>query len=435
MLVLAAVLAKLPPLARLPLGGYAATLALVIAACFLAPGLVSMGCRRLAGLFGVESLLAGRSLGGALRRSSILVATLATAVAMMTSVGIMVGSFRETMLTWLDRQIRADFYLRPAGSAAVDRHPTIAEEVARKIENLAGVEAVDRFRAYSIRYNGLPATLAAGDVKAQMRYGRTSLLAGDMREAIRSLTAGEGVIVSEPFSEKHGLRVNDRVRLPLGEAMVDLRVAGIFLDYSSENGYIILDRNAMRRYLPDDEPSNLAVYLEAGADRAAVQAKIEAAYAPRRIAIFENRSLRQEAIRIFDQTFAVTYALEAIAIFVAVVGVAGAMLALIIDRRREIGLLRFLGADKGQVRRIVLFEAGFIGLFSQVLGIAVGMLMSLVLIFVINKQSFGWTIQFDPPVLALLSAFGFVFVATVLAGLYPARMATSLNPIEVMHEE
>ena len=111
------------------------------------------------------------------------------------------------------------------------------------------------------------------------------------------------------------------------------------------------------------------------------------------------------------------------------------MLALIIDRRREIGLLRFLGAAASQIRGIILFEAAFIGLFSQILGVISGGLVSLVLIFVINKQSFGWTIEFHTPVLALLSALAFVFIATVIAGLYPARIATRLNPIEVMHEE
>lgn len=433
--ILSAILSQLPPIARLPLAGYTAALFLVASASLLAPLLVSKGAGLLSNFFGVQSLLAGRSLVGALRRSSVLVATLATAVAMMTSVGIMVGSFRETMLTWLDRQIRADFYLRPAGDAAIDRHPTISEEVARRIEAIPGVAAVDRFRAYAIRYNGLPATLGSGDTRAQLRYGRTYLYQGNITDAAQALVKGEGVLISEPFSEKHKLKVNDRITLPLRDKRIDFRVAGIFLDYSSENGIVILDRNALLKYLPDDEPTNLAVYLSPNADRAAIKPQIEAAYAPRRIVVFENSSLRREAIRIFDQTFAVTYALEAVAIFVAVVGVAGAMLALIMDRRREIALLRFLGAAASQVRGIVLFEAGFIGLFSQILGLLCGGLMSLILIFVINKQSFGWTIQFHLPVAALLSALAFVFMATVLAGLYPARVATSLNPIEVLHEE
>jgi len=428
-------LCQLPPIAGKPFGGYLATLALIAAASLSAPSLIQFGATHIASYGGVQSLLAGRSLAGALRRSSVLVAALATAIAMMTSVGIMVGSFRETMLTWIDSQIRADFYLRPAGQAAMDRHPTISEDVAKRIEALPGVLAVDRFRAYSIRYNGLPVTLAAGDAQAQMRYGRTSLKAGNQQDALDGMLKGDAAIVSEPFAEKHHVKVGDKLAIPLGTQKPTFRVAGIFLDYSSENGYIVLDRSIVKKYLPDDEPSNLAVYINDTIDRQLLRKQIEQTYAPRRIVVFENRALRNEAVRIFDQTFAVTYALEAVAIFVAVMGVAGAMLALIIDRRREIGLLRFLGASASQIRGIILFEAAFIGLFSQILGVISGSLLSLVLIFVINKQSFGWTIEFHTPVLALLSALTFVFIATVIAGLYPARIATRLNPIEVMHEE
>ena len=435
LLGIAVALCQLPPIFNKPFGGYLATLALVAAGSLSAPSLIQFGGRSIAGIGGVQSLLAGRSLAGALRRSSVLVAALATAIAMMTSVGIMVGSFRETMLTWIDTQIRADFYLRPAGMAAVDRHPTIAEEVAKRIEALPGVLAVDRFRAYTIRYNGLPVTLAGGDVQAQMRYGRTALRSGNQQDAIEAMLKGEAVIVSEPFSEKHHVQVGDKLTIPLGTERPTFRIAGIFRDYSSENGYIILDHSIIRKFLPDDEASNLAVYTSPNVDRPKLRKQIEAAYAPRRIVVFENRALRNEAVRIFDQTFAVTYALEAVAVFVAVMGVAGAMLALIIDRRREIGLLRFLGAAASQVRGIILFEAAFIGLFSQIIGVISGALVSLVLIFVINKQSFGWTIEFHTPVLALLSALAFTYIATVIAGLYPARIATRLNPIEVMHEE
>ena len=140
-------------------------------------------------------------------------------------------------------------------------------------------------------------------------------------------------------------------------------------------------------------------------------------------------------MRIFDQTFAITYALEAVAIMVAVMGIAGALLALVIDRRRELGLLRFLGASTGQIRKMILVEAGVLGLLSNLAGLALGFVLSLVLIYVVNKQSFGWTIQFHWPVAVLAGALSVVYLATVLAGLYPARIATRLNPIEVVHEE
>jgi putative ABC transport system permease protein len=189
------------------------------------------------------------------------------------------------------------------------------------------------------------------------------------------------------------------------------------------------------RYLPGTEPTNVAVYLKRGVSLEQGRQAVERAVAGRRVAVVENRTLREQAIQVFDRTFAITYALEAVAVFVAVTGVGGALLALVIDRRREFGLLRFLGAADYQIRRIILFEAALLGLLANMAGMTLGFILSLLLIHVINKQSFGWTIQFHWPVLVLLSALSIVYAATILSALYPARIATHLVPIEVIHEE
>jgi putative ABC transport system permease protein len=220
-----------------------------------------------------------------------------------------------------------------------------------------------------------------------------------------------------------------------GEREVQFRVVDTYYDYASERGVILVDRGTLLKYFPDPTPSNLAVYAAPGAQLEKVRKEIEGATAGRNVLIFSNRDLRTEAVRIFDRTFAITYALEAVAIFVAVMGIAGALVALVMDRRRELGLLRFLGAATGQVRKMILVEAGLLGLLANVAGLALGVLLSLILIYVINKQSFGWTIQFHWPVAVLLGALSAVYAATVIAGLYPARVATRLNPIEVVHEE
>jgi putative ABC transport system permease protein len=209
----------------------------------------------------------------------------------------------------------------------------------------------------------------------------------------------------------------------------------VYYDYSSERGNIIMDRDTMLKYLPDETPSNLAVYVAPGTAVATVRNEIVQAAANHRILIFSNANLRGEAIRIFDRTFAITYALEAVAIVVAVMGVAGALLALVIDRRRELGLLRFLGSSRNQIRKLIVVEAGLLGLLANVSGVILGFAMSLVLIFVINKQSFGWTIRFHWPVAITLGALTGVYLATVLAGLYPAQVAVGLNPLEVVHDE
>jgi putative ABC transport system permease protein len=209
----------------------------------------------------------------------------------------------------------------------------------------------------------------------------------------------------------------------------------VYFDYSSERGTVLMDRGTLLKYLPDTTSTNAAVFVQAGVKPGRVRQEILEAAAGHQLLIFSDSDLRAEAIRIFDRTFAITYALEAIAVLVAVMGVAGALLALVIDRRRELGLLRFLGASSKQIRKLILTEAGLFGLLANLAGLLLGYFLSLILIFVINKQSFGWTIRFHWPVAVLLGALTVVYAATVLAGLYPAEVAVKLNPLEVVHEE
>jgi putative ABC transport system permease protein len=436
----AAAAARAPTVAGKPLFGYLASLLLICASAFAMPALVdaisSVASRLLKRILGVEALLASRSLSSSLRRTSVLVGSLSTAIAMMTAVGIMVGSFRETVLLWMGDQLPADLYMRPAGNPAADRHPTISTELTEKIAQLPGIAAIDRLREYEISYEGMPAGLGSIELNILRSYHNADFLSGrKTNEVLAELRDSQAVLVSEPFANKHYLRAGDSITLSLGDNVSSFRVADIYYDYSSERGSILMDRNVMLRHLPDPAASNLAIYVAPNARIEDVRAQIESAAAGHRVLMFTNRDLRGEALRIFDRTFAITYALEAIAVLVAVMGVAGALLALVIDRRRELGLLRFLGATSGQVRKLIVIEAGLIGLLANFAGIALGFALSLILIFVINKQSFGWTIRFHWPVAVLLGALTMVYAATVLASLYPARVAVRLNPVEVVHEE
>lgn len=423
-----------------PLFGYLAAILLVVASALAIPAVVNalltISSKILGKIFGVEMLLASRSLAGSLRRTSVLVGALSTAIAMMTAVGIMVGSFRETVAVWMGDQLPADLYLRPAGSAAADRHPTLSLGLAEKIAELPGVAAVDRLRAYEISYENLPATLLSVDVDvARSRHNSDFFSGRSKEEVLGELRDSNVVLVSEPFANKHNVKSGDFITLALGGRSGSFRIADVYYDYSSERGNILMDRQSLLRYLPDPAPSNLAIYVSSEANLDAVRHEIEQAASGQRVLLFSNRDLRREAIRIFDRTFAITYALEAVAVLVAVMGIAGALLALVIDRRRELGLLHFLGAAKNQIRKLILVEAGLLGLLANIAGLVLGFALSLVLIFVINKQSFGWTIRFHWPMGILLAAITIVYAATVLAGLYPAQIAVQLNPIEVVHEE
>ncbi|MBV9508080.1 MAG: FtsX-like permease family protein, partial [Acidobacteriia bacterium] len=389
---LAAAASQAHPVDGKPIAGYAAALLAVGAVALATPAMVLLANRAGNSVIRrrVESLLAGRSLAGSLARTSVVVAALATAIAMMAAVGIMVGSFRETVTLWLDSQIRADLYISPTARAAAGEYPPLPSGFVPFLASVPGVAAVDTFHALEFRYHGDRGTLGAANVEIVRRYGRLHFLPGEDRDAIlASLPGRDRAIVSEPFANKHGIRVNDRLTLPISSRNVTVTVAGIYYEYSSSQGFVLLDRSTLLKYLPGQPATNAAVYLRPGADSNTVQQAIQTHAAGMGVSVAPNRELRRNAIIVFDRTFAITWALEAVAVVVAMLGAANALLALVLDRRRELGLLRYLGASTRQVRAMILIEAAFLGLLAAILGLALGFALSLLLIFVVNKQSFG----------------------------------------------
>src|SRR5206468_888758 len=190
---------------------------------------------------------------------------------------------------------------------------------------------------------------------------------------LRSLPGQDRCIVSEPFANKHGMSAGDRLEIPLRDRTVTFTVAGTYYEYSSNQGYVILNRSTLLKYLPGQPPTNLAIYLQPGTEPATVQEELQRRLAAYRVTVASNQSLRRNAIAIFDRTFAITYALEAVAIIVAMLGAANSLLALVLDRRREIGLLRFLGGSAGQVKGMILTEAALLGALAIAVGLALGL--------------------------------------------------------------
>ncbi len=433
-------LCLLPAWERVPFAGYAGALGLVASAAMLTPQ-ISATCLKAAGRlfalpFGVAGMLGARSLAASLARTSVIVAALSIATAMMISVGIMVGSFRETVDQWMEQELQADLYVGPEGVDVSRDGATLSAAVVSKIEGSRHVAAVDRFRTYAISYSGLPATLASRDIGVHAARSESRFLEGPAPEEIwEQVATSESLIVSEPFSRKHDVHVGDTIELPIGSSRVGFRVAAVNYSYGREEGLLMCDRSILLRYLPDPEPSSIAVYLNPGADIAQAHTEIARSVATHDVQIVRNREVRERSLVVFDRTFAIAYALEAVAIVVAILGMAGALLTLVLDRRAELGVLRVLGATKAQVRSLVLAQSGMLGLVSNLVGCMLGGALSVVLIKVINKQSFGWTIQFHWPVGFLLAALTAVYGASLVAGVYPARIAAARDPIEVLHEE
>ena len=433
-------LCLLPPWERIPYAAYVAAIGMIASVTMLIPWVavraIRVVSRPLLRAFGVAPMLGARILAGSVTRTAVIVAALSTATAMMVSVAIMVGSMKETLLVWMDSQLQADLYVQPEGRPGAWDAPTMDGTVADAIAALPVVRAIDRFRSYPISYGGLPATLALADFEVLGAESRMRMLEGPPIAAVAErVKQTRSVIVSEAFSSKHGVHAGDTVELPIGGGSESFEVAAVYYDYSSERGFVIGHRGILKEFLPDERLTSLAVYLDADADMEAARSDVIRAVSGLEVRVSRNRELRERAIVVFDRTFAITYALEVLAVFVAILGMAGALLTLVIDRRAELGVLRAVGGSRYQVRSLVLAQAGILGLLSNLIGFGLGCALSVVLVKVINKQSFGWTIQFHWPVALLALAITAIFGASLLAGLYPARLAAARDPVEVLHEE
>ena len=440
LVVLAAGSCFVPPVDRIPAGGYLAPILLAAACALVSPRLCAVvlaaAGRLLAPALGVIASVAARGLAASLGRTSVIVTAMAVAIGLVISMGVTVGSFRETVADWLESRLQADFYVSPVAEGGRGAASTMSEDVAARLEAVPGVVDVGRFRTYSVRYDGFPATLGLADVDLYRRHSGIDFFDGPAPETIwRALEAGESVIASELFSYRHGVQPGDTIRLALGSGPVELGVAGVFYDYSGERELLIGDRGALLAHLPDPRLSSAGVYLEPGADFEETRAALARVLAGRGVEVTPTRAIRSQAIRIFDRTFAITWALVAIAMFVAILGMAEALLNLVFDRRSELALLRMHGASLGQIRRLVLVQAGLLGVLASLMGLALGAASSQVLLRVIHKQSFGWSLPLHWPWGFLAAVLGAIVVASVVAGLYPARIGARLVPVEVLRAE
>ena len=436
----AAYAATLPPaIDGIPVFGYAAGLLVVFGAALCTPALIGASARaaqRLAAGRSVAGELGAVYLGAAPWRNGVAVASLMVAIAMTVSVAILVGSFRATVIAWAGDVLRADLFVRPVGPADAGYGARFSPGVVARIRAVPAVADVETFREVTLPFRGSLVTLGATDTGTLATHARLRLLGGASAAALaRDLPGSRGAVISEPFASRFGARVGDQLRIGTPSGPATFTVAAIYNDYTSDAGTVIVDRLTFARLFGDDGVNQIAVYARRGADLVALRSAIVRSVAPRRIDVQTTRELRALVIAIFDRTFAITHALSIISIAIAVFGVVTTLFALVLERRREIALLRYVGLSVAGVRRMVYVEAAYIGLLGGASGVAVGFALALLLIFVINRQSFGWLIDLHVPAGFLVEAVALVVVAALAASIVPARIAANVGIAEAVRDE
>jgi putative ABC transport system permease protein len=428
------------PVQGVPLFGYVAVFFVVLGFAWLSPVVIRSiaPCLRLvlSRQAGCLPRLAAAELERAPVRNAVAVSALMVGLALMIGVSIMIHSFRQTVDLWLDQTVKADLIVAPPTWLGDGPEWALPESVHQRLHALPGVLAADSYRDVRMDYRDRPVRVVARDLLIHARHSRYLFLEGVSTTVLTEAVRGEQVIVSETFARQFSLRRGDRIALPTPHGPVELPIAGVFYDYSTDGGKIVLDRSLYARHWGDRNATVVPLYLAPGADPEGVRrAVLERLQGDPPVMILTNGELKREVLRIFDQTFAITYALEIIAVTVALLGIANTLLAGILERQRQLAVVRAIGGTPAQVGRLILWESGLLGLAGTVLGVVAGLVLSVLLVEVINKQSFGWTIVFHPAPGVLLEAVTLALLATVLAGYWPARRAARLPVAESLQYE
>jgi putative ABC transport system permease protein len=362
----------------------------------------------------------------------------------MIGVVVMVRSFRETVEVWVNDTVMADLVIAPPawlhGKQVGQAARALPAAWLPTLQAVEGVAAVDTYRDVQVEAQGQSVALVSRDFRLHAQRSRYLLLEGDSTSVLTRAAETGGVLLSEVLANRLGLHVGGTVTIMTPKGPQSVPIEGIFYDYATDGGKMVMDRTFYRQFWDDDRVTVFALYLAPDADSEQVRQSVvrglttgqEHLTPP---TIIRNKELRQEILNIFDRTFVLTYVLEAIAVLVAVLGIVNTLVTAVLERRRELATLQAIGASTNQVERLVLWEAVYLGMIGAVLGVVGGLALAWVLIAVINKQSFGWTIRMTIPGVVLFQAVLLAIVAAWIAGYFPARWAARQAVVDGLREE
>jgi putative ABC transport system permease protein len=419
--------------------GLGAALALALGAIFATP-LLTLWLVRLTNTFmhklaGMTGILSTRNIQTALSRTAVAIAALMISLAMALSMRLMMTSFRNSIDGWVNSVLQADVYLQPIGFATAKWDALFSPAFVKFLEQQPEVEAIDLYGATAFNYRGQPIYLIA--ISAAVVIDRTDFIftGGDDHENWRRLIAGE-VFLSDGFARRFHKTAGDTVTLQTINGPHPFRAAAIFIDYSFEQGQVMMDHRTYNENWGPSRLTNIGVFFKPQVEFRRAVANLRRAIAGRfAVQVLSNRELREEVFKVFDQSFAITQVMQILAGIVAFIGIISAVMSLLVERTRELGILRALGMNFGQLQRMVLFESGLMGGFAALIAAPAGTALALVMIYVINLRTFNWTINFRLDAGAYAQIGWMALAAALLAAFYPMRRLKKISVAAAMREE
>ena len=387
-------------------------------------------------LFGNVGRLGLRAIDAGLSRTGVAIAALCVAVAATVGVGIMVESFRDTVERWLGQTLRADLYVSAASTVSSRTGGVLPAGVAERLRALPGVHGLSQGRSVQADSPAGPVMLLALELGPDSHRGFDfkGRVADDLWAGFAT---GDVVLASEPYAWHRRVGTGDAVTLHTAEGPREFRIGGVFRDYGTDRGMLVIDRGAYGRFWRDPAVSTVGVFLNdpGKVDDTLAMVRDALADLDQPVLVRANRQIREQSLAIFDRTFAITGVLRLLAIGVAFIGVLSALLALQLERARDHAVLRALGVTPGQMVGLGVLETGTMGLFAGLLALPLGWVLAELLIHVVNVRSFGWSMDSLLPPGVLADAVLLAVAAAALAGAYPALRMARVQPAAALREE
>jgi putative ABC transport system permease protein len=418
---------------------YASYLLTVLVAILLIPFLSSALMRVIRPLLQrlrpVEGVLAADSLMQAPRRTSASVAALMLSVALVVAFGGMARSTYGSLIEWTDSALNPDLFVMPSQDIVI-RTVRFPAEMTSELAGLPGIRTVQPVRQARVRFRDTPTLVIALDLASIERTTRVRVVEGDRSAIFRDAATASAVLVSDSLAQLRGLQVGDTVELAAPAGVLRLPIAGVVVDYSDQQGSILIDRSLFHRYWQDDTANLFRVYLDGTATAAEVKRMILERYAgQRQVFVFDNAELKDYILRIATQWFSLTYLQVAVAVVIAILGIVNVLTVSITDRRRELGVLRAVGGLNGQIRRTIWMEAVTTAALGIVLGYALGSINLYYALRMVREDIAGLRLDYQFPVTIALALVPVMFAAAFLAALWPAESAVRGSLVEALEYE
>jgi len=390
-------------------------------------------------VFGVLGRMAPRAVVRSLSRTSVAVAALTVAVSVIVGVSLMIGSFRSTVRSWLETTLGADIFIAPPQLSVNETTGDIDPSMRDSVFQTAGIARVSASRRVQVNapdYPDLP-LVNLNAVDFDIGFDRGFVWNNAPNGTTEAALDSGQIMVSEPFAFRRNITPeNNMLTLMTDQGPKTFTIFGVFYDYSTDQGVAVMGRKTYDLVYEDRAITSLAAFIAPDADLDTVIERLKTTtLSGTDLQIQSNRALREGVFVIFERTFTITIALRLLATLVAFIGILSALLALQLEHTREYGVMRANGMTGRQLWVYTLLQTGLMGTVAGMLALPIGAVLALVLIYVINVRSFGWTMQLIPLPQEFITAFGVAVIASLIAGIYPAWRLSTLNTSQALRRE